>query len=751
MPTVTKDILYPGDWHLPDGRVFRCSQEGVKHFAQRMQDMIADGLPIPGAWEHQDRVKPVTREMWQARNAEMVKLTFGHADAARVNAEGALEVVADLDDDDAKLLKKVKFVSPQIDWNYKDPRGKVWEGPSILHFAATSRPVQVGPAHGKPGQKPFALSSLDASLFEFGPVRLSLNGYEAVNLSHDDETRAHGMGLAAHHASHKALIASTAVHRMKGSGVEAGANEDAEAEHRIAHQMHANAEQAYRKVGNHGAASMHGSIAAHHLSHANTHHRESTASLSQEGGADSLRKKAMESTMAAHKLSGDASFMHSSPNSDAKAYEAHNQAHDHHYAAATAYRKQGDKARAKFHEDHMARHKEIAKFHKVGWHQVNMSSAGKTPDNYQKVAYDHAGKVVLASDRYPTKDEAHAHDFSKDDGMGGGDLTKKHKIKKHEVWGYSGDSHVSTHPHPPEKPSASMSQEAVAMAQDDKDPKKKKLAVEEPGDNGPDGGGVSDATTSNLDTGVATEDPDAAGGDAGAEGGDEGADVGSNVEPLTKNDPVETPAQNKEEEPAVSEGPHPMMAEAIDLAHKVGLHIGEDTTEKNFIDRFIVAAKTMMAANSDGQDQETPTEQAPPVVSMSQEKMDRLEQLEQKDLERRLDALLAKGIITKPLRDKLHNAGKSVSLSSETAPGRDALLLKVEAYEELPANKAFKPEEVEKVREVPLSAAGSIAKGPGSPPDQEEADAAADELAARSTGQWDDRTGKKREPMNGKH
>ena len=286
----------------------------------------------------------------------------------------------------------------------------------------------------------------------------------------------------------------------------------------------------------------------------------------------------------------------------------------------------------------------------------------------------------------------------------------------------------------------------VSLSQDDGDDdkkKKKKPKAEEASDNGPDGGGMSDATTSNIDV---EPDGDEAGGDEGATDettsaeGEPPANPDSNVEPLTDNTPTdnETP-EEQDEEPAVSDGPHPMMAEAIDLAHKIGLHIGEDTTEKNFIDRFIVAAKTQMAAeNPDDDNQQQPMEQAPPVVSMSQHHRDRIEELEQKDFEHRVDTVFVKGVITKPIRDKILKEAKTISLSADSAPGRDTLLVKLSAWEELPANRSFSAEEIgTKIQEVALSEAGSLAKPISGPVGAEEANKVADELAARSRGEWD--------------
>lgn len=134
---------------------------------------------------------------------------------------------------------------------------------------------------------------------------------------------------------------------------------------------------------------------------------------------------------------------------------------------------------------------------------------------------------------------------------------------------------------------------------------------------------------------------------------------------------------------------------------------------------------------------------------MSQEKLSRLEQLEQDQVERRLSALVAKGVITKPIHDRELAAAKAISLSADTAPGRDSLLVKLSAWEELPAKSGFTEEDIGKtVAEVPLSAAGSMARRQGDAPDKAEADKEADEMAARATGDWDHARGQRRS-LNG--
>lgn len=148
MPRVKKDILYPGTYHLPDGRTVSYSRADVKHLKRRLKDMLAAGLHVPMAWGHQDEARPRTVDEILANRA---RFCLGHAADASETPEGILEVDLDVPDPaDAKRLPSVRFVSPEISEDFVDSTGRLWPGPSITHIAATGRPVQ----HK---QKPFSV------------------------------------------------------------------------------------------------------------------------------------------------------------------------------------------------------------------------------------------------------------------------------------------------------------------------------------------------------------------------------------------------------------------------------------------------------------------------------------------------------------------------------------------------------------------------------------------------------------------
>lgn len=161
-----KDILYPGRWHCRDGRTFDCSPQEIPYFQQRMKDMVDAGLPIPLSWEHQPQLKPGDDSSDEAR-ANRAKFALGCARNARSSA-GFLEAELDVPlEEDRKRLPAVRFVSPFIEWDFVDGKGRKWEGPSITHIAVTPRPIQ----HT---QQPFAMSHNGAK----APIALSIADYE---------------------------------------------------------------------------------------------------------------------------------------------------------------------------------------------------------------------------------------------------------------------------------------------------------------------------------------------------------------------------------------------------------------------------------------------------------------------------------------------------------------------------------------------------------------------------------------------
>lgn len=173
METFVKDVLYPGVWHIPNGRGGRkkvpFSRRDVRALQQRMQEMIAAGLSIPLAAEHQDQAKPLTAA---ERKADWVKrLTLGWAEDAEVAPEGYLTArVAVPLAEDAARLPAARFVSPEIVHDFVDGTGRLWPGPSITHLAVTARPVQYPQ---RPFQQVRMSNVIRLSLQDFGGGKMA--------------------------------------------------------------------------------------------------------------------------------------------------------------------------------------------------------------------------------------------------------------------------------------------------------------------------------------------------------------------------------------------------------------------------------------------------------------------------------------------------------------------------------------------------------------------------------------------------
>lgn len=162
MAAFVKDVVKAGRYRLPTGRWLDLSPSDVRHLARRMDEMVADGLKIPVAWNHQP-VAPLTDEDWLAARARHV---IGHSHGAVVEGGGTLAARVDADDAEAERMRRAKYVSPEIRRDWIDGRGKLWPGLSITHVAVTGNPVN-------PDQQPFRSVQLSADVF-----RLSLDDLE---------------------------------------------------------------------------------------------------------------------------------------------------------------------------------------------------------------------------------------------------------------------------------------------------------------------------------------------------------------------------------------------------------------------------------------------------------------------------------------------------------------------------------------------------------------------------------------------
>lgn len=184
MAVIWKDVLYPGTVVVPDndGKPVRCmiQPHDIQNACQVGNAKIKRHWGIPGCWGHQPGALPV--QLAEDRIADQVKNTFGHAIGFEV-VGGILRVGLDVPDaDDVKRLAKIRFVSPRLDYDWRDGTGKLWKGLTVTHIAATPRPVW-------PKQKPFNIAlghDRPRTLF------LSLDAYESNPMSGENDDKKTG-------------------------------------------------------------------------------------------------------------------------------------------------------------------------------------------------------------------------------------------------------------------------------------------------------------------------------------------------------------------------------------------------------------------------------------------------------------------------------------------------------------------------------------------------------------------------------
>lgn len=145
---IEKDILYPGRVVVPgaDGRnlAYEFTPSDLRAICRTGNEKINDSWNVPLVWEHQDigPDKKAVRLSRAARDREYAKSVFGIVSGFSIR-NGTLKAILEGDDPrDLDQFRKVKFVSPEIQWDWTDTDGRTWHGPTVTHLAATPRPVQ---------------------------------------------------------------------------------------------------------------------------------------------------------------------------------------------------------------------------------------------------------------------------------------------------------------------------------------------------------------------------------------------------------------------------------------------------------------------------------------------------------------------------------------------------------------------------------------------------------------------------------
>lgn len=142
---IWKDIAYPGRVVVPgeDGAlVYDFTARDMQLLERSGNEKVRDGWSIPIAWEHQD-VEPERLRLSRNRDRDFARGVFGSIRRFARTPDGRVKALLAGDDpEDFRQLKKVQFVSPEIQWDWVDTDGRTWAGPSVTHLAATPRPVQ---------------------------------------------------------------------------------------------------------------------------------------------------------------------------------------------------------------------------------------------------------------------------------------------------------------------------------------------------------------------------------------------------------------------------------------------------------------------------------------------------------------------------------------------------------------------------------------------------------------------------------
>lgn len=185
MVTVWKEILKPDTYRLRNGRVVKFTKDDVSNGEKQGKDMIAAGLNIPIAFEHQSTASPeyLSDIKWtDEQKAEFVRNTAGSVKDFRVSPNGVLEAQLEFrDQKDADVAAKAKFVSPRIDEDSTDSKGRTWVGKTVAHVALTPVPVQID-------QEPFNLSALTGGWKPRTSEVLSVTDDDESESKKDDST-----------------------------------------------------------------------------------------------------------------------------------------------------------------------------------------------------------------------------------------------------------------------------------------------------------------------------------------------------------------------------------------------------------------------------------------------------------------------------------------------------------------------------------------------------------------------------------
>jgi hypothetical protein len=184
---VWKDILCPGKYTLPDGRVVEYTAADCRNAYRQGQRMLSDGLAVPVILEHDFAAVPVELS-YAAMNPEwpssFARNAIGHVEGYQLRGNVLWSLNEIPDDEAARQWKRCRYASPRIDRDFEASNGKVYSGPVVSHLAVTPKPVQWD-------QAPVMLSRKVRN----APVFLSLS-YRSGAMADESETTTETEGNA---------------------------------------------------------------------------------------------------------------------------------------------------------------------------------------------------------------------------------------------------------------------------------------------------------------------------------------------------------------------------------------------------------------------------------------------------------------------------------------------------------------------------------------------------------------------------
>lgn len=146
MPRFKKVVLGPGTYKSPDGEI-SITPARIRHWRDQFKQMKDFGLNIPSPWGHLSSAYPdyETKEFFES------KYNAGFIDSFEMDDKDQLVAVLDIprEEDANRIGTTVREVSPQIETEWRDGKGRIWND-VITHLALVTHPVVPGQNNFEP-------------------------------------------------------------------------------------------------------------------------------------------------------------------------------------------------------------------------------------------------------------------------------------------------------------------------------------------------------------------------------------------------------------------------------------------------------------------------------------------------------------------------------------------------------------------------------------------------------------------------